>query len=454
LRKATKSTNQGNTMEKKTNGLKKEIATFSSEKGLTLNITTKEQAIAIFSGKDGLSSFVTKIKESLKTDLPKDLSKKKNRTIIISQASKVSKAKVLLNKYGLDLTSEWRIKTKAVNANLQQMRKEMDELRDNTRATVTLWENKEKERVANHEAVINNLKTFSDREDENRAKYSLEELKARLETIEAININESLEEYELAGIKAKKGSIAILKQLINEEEIIINQAIELERIKAQEAKRIQKQKDEELKRQAIEAERARAKKEADKKAELEKQRLAKVEAEKLEAIRLKKEADKKAEQAKIEAEEAKIQAEKQRILMEERAKIQKQLAEEARIEAKLQAKLEQERLKEQARLQAEAMRIKAKAQAEAKAEQARIEAEEAKIQAIEQAKQSELQRQKAEQARLKLEQEKLEADRAYVGSIRREAKRGLMELGLTNEKAKEIVLAISKGKIPNISIKY
>ncbi len=141
-----------------------------------------------------------------------------------------------------------------------------------------------------------------------------------------------------------------------------------------------------------------------------------------EAARIKAETKAKADQERIEKEKADAvfkaeEAERQRIASEERAKLQAENAENARIAA------------------------------EAKAEQDSI------VSALK-AKKAEIQRQKDEQDQLEKEQAKLEANRRHVGIIRKQSKESLMAIGLDEETAKKVVLAIAKNKIMNVNINY
>lgn len=95
------------------------------------------------------------------------------------------------------------------------------------------------------------------------------------------------------------------------------------------------------------------------------------------------------------------------------------------------------------------------------AERAVIEEEQRKAQedqrvkiAAEQARQAELERQKAELEREAAELEKREANKKHVGKIRKEAKEKFMAIGMDEEIAKKVVLAISNGEIPHVSISY
>lgn len=100
-------------------------------------------------------------------------------------------------------------------------------------------------------------------------------------------------------------------------------------------------------------------------------------------------------------------------------------------------------------------------QAKQREEMARIAAEEAakqaeldKLAAIEKAKADAIAEQKRIADEQAEQQRKLEANKKHVSMIRGQATDSLVEQGLSEEQAKDIVIAISKGLIANVSINY
>jgi len=91
-----------------------------------------------------------------------------------------------------------------------------------------------------------------------------------------------------------------------------------------------------------------------------------------------------------------------------------------------------------------------KARAEREAVEAKERAELEKRKAVE----AERERQEAEKLRERQEAEAREANKRHVGAIRKSAKEALMKGGITEKQAKDIVLAIHNGEIPNVSISY
>lgn len=175
----------------------------------------------------------------------------------------------------------------------------------------------------------------------------------------------------------------------------------------------------------------------------------------VEAERLRLEAEEKARlerEARI-AQEAKEQAEREAKEREERIKREAEEA-KAKAEAERLAAIEREKQAERDRIAAEE---RAKAQAEEAERQRKLAEEKAKRdaeEAAERAKQAEIQRQKDEVARLEAEQAKREANRQHIGKIRKQAKESLMEVGLTEDQAKAVVMAIHEKRIANVQINY
>lgn len=170
-----------------------------------------------------------------------------------------------------------------------------------------------------------------------------------------------------------------------------------------------------------------------------------------------------------EKRKAEEEAERQRKEAEEKVRIERerQIAEEARIKAEKEAKEREERLQrerqeaiqreEQAKRDAIAAEERRKAQEEENERQRKLAEERAKRdaeEAAERARQAEIQRQHEEQERQRKEQEQREANKPHIGAIRKAARESLMALGLDEQTAREIVLAIHNGQVANVKINY
>lgn len=173
----------------------------------------------------------------------------------------------------------------------------------------------------------------------------------------------------------------------------------------------------------------------------------------------------KLKQEKEAAELAKLRKEQEAREKKEREDhIAKEAADKATLEAEKAAQAKQERVdrerqeaierEEAAKRQveeADRLRFEAEENAKLQIEQTKIQAEKDSKAAVE----SERKRQKYEKLLEQEEVAKREANKKHVGSVRKAAKESLMKLnGIDEEVAKNIVLAISKGLISNVTINY
>jgi len=191
-------------------------------------------------------------------------------------------------------------------------------------------------------------------------------------------------EYSSDALKARISTREALALLFTKKDKEENDAIELAKLKKEQAEREQKEREDRIA--------AEAKQEA--------------EAVAAKAVKDKEDAKQAEELAKKQAEEA----EKARIESEKVSKL-------AAIEAEKAANMRAER-------------------------------------AAEDAKRYEIEKQEAIKKKEAEDLAKREANQKHIGEIRGGAKDSLMALGIDEEKAKEIVLAISNGKIKNVSIQY
>lgn len=165
-----------------------------------------------------------------------------------------------------------------------------------------------------------------------------------------------------------------------------------------------------------------------------------------------------------QAELARLRAEAEaRAKRDEQERIAREAAERAQREAEAKAQAEREaaaKREAQAKADAERRELELKLQAE-KAERERLEAieraekekrdaEERHRQAIE----AERKRQADEAARIEAEAKAREADRAHKTKILRTAKEAVMNAGITEDQAREVIKLIAAGQVPNVRINY
>lgn len=354
----------------------------------------KESAIAVYSAENGLDPYLAQIRAEIDSFVP-DVTTKKGRDAIASIAYKVAKSKTALDNLGKDLVAELKDVPRKIDAERKRMRDTLDAWKDEVRKPLTDFDLAEEARIERHKNEINLIINWRQTEWANS-----EQVSGVIGDLSELDTGERFEEFELQATRELASTLDYLRSLhaglVKREE----EQAELARLRAEAAQREQKEREERIAREAAENARIAA----EQAAAAERQRLADEQARKdAEA----KAAIERAEREKIEAENARLR--------------QEQAAKEAAIKA------EQDRLAEIAKAEAD--------------KQAAIEAER--------------KRQTDALEAQRIENEKREKDRANVGNKRREAKEALMaECGLSEDAAKAVVLAITNGKITNISIKY
>ena len=361
-----------------------------------LVVLEKINAVDLFAP-EKVDEIIFKIKEEVLKFKP-DMTTPKGRKEIASMAYKVAQSKTYLDKLGKELGEDARKKIEFINAERKKITTELDKLRDEVRKPLDDWEQKEKERVESHQREISIIEQTGKSIEIGHLSLALEEMESNLKIV--TEISRDFEEFQEKA----------------------NDIISIAKLRIQNA--ITKRKEHDY----AQAEAARLKSEADEKARKEREELIAREA---------------AEKAKKLAEE---NAAREKAEIERKAKEQ---AEKAKLEAE---RLEQEKLREKARAEAaEAARIKA----EQKAKEDAVRAEEEKKLAIAREKHRIEQEASAKIAAEKAEILKREANKKHVAQINNAALKAFSEkLKIDELLAKEIVVLIAQGMVPNVKINY
>jgi len=343
-----------------------------------------------------------------------DVSTPGGREEIRSLAAKIARSKTALDGMGKELKAEWKARCDAIDGERRKIWDELEALQHQVRQPLTDFENKEKERVAAHEAALEKLASFKNfvHGDETGRPTPAD----RLEQIIALSAEfygtRNWEEFSERANNQQAANDAALKQALDARRKYDAEQAELERLRREEEARKQKEREDAIAKEAAE----KAKRDAEEKAAREK---AELEAkQKAETERLAKEAAER--EAAAKAEQARIQREK----------------DEADARAK---KAEDDRI---------AAEAKAKADAEA--------AEKKRLADIEQARKDEEARQQKIRDDEAAATAKREADREHKAKINNEAVVALsisvpdLEMGF----CQKVIEAIARGQIPNVKIIY
>lgn len=375
-----------------------------------LIVLEKLELIPFFTKGDNVDALLEQIKLEAEAHVP-DASTKKGREEIKANVTKITKSKTYLEKHGKELAAEYKAIPKQIDANRKKVKDFLNEVQDNARLALTEYEDRKKEFEAEQLTKYENLKKLLATEDYFHTAYSADVLSNNLIDLQSLTIDRAgYGDYELSALKAQ------LKGVPDLEKAIANiLKIEADIAAKQEADRI-----------AFEQ--------------------AQIEREEQVALAAKQEAERiaawNAEQAELAAKAAIAQAETDKKAAILATKAAEEKAKQDAIDAKereKQATIAAANLAEQARVNADiatkqaADKAEADKQAAIKAEQKRVADEEAESERLAKAR---------------------EADTKHKSAINNEAVTYFVHQGLDKASAKKAVIAIAKGFIPNVNIRY
>lgn len=383
----------------------------------------KSDLVAVFTTPDGIEAILSRLEKDARARAARlDVSREADRKEMASLArTKIARSKTALLDAGKKLTEDWRRKTDAVRADCKVIETRMDALRDEVRAPLTAWENREKDRVAAHEAALAAI-AEAPGYGENETAHALRQRYDALCNYPA----RDWEEF------AQRAHAALTAEILRTEGLLAAavkreaEAAELVRLRAEEAER-----------QRIAAEEAQREREAQIAAEA--------------AARAKREAEEAAAKREQEARDAAARAEREKQESEAREAQAKRALEEANRRAAADlARMRQEQAEADARREreAEAARIAAAEQAE-RDRQAAVETE----------------RQRAADAKAAADREaaRRAADREHRGAFNREILADMVSAmsavhsGNAAEAeaiGKAIIAAIAKGAVRHVAVNY
>lgn len=272
-----------------------EVLTYSFEQDIN--------PIEIFTS-NGLDPLLERITAAV-NEFDPDVTTPTGRKEIASLARKVASSKTFLDNAGKELVSDWKTKSKQVDAERKRMRDYLDELKEKARKPLTEWEVVEKARLEKEliEKERDNCMELAiienDLFDRNR---EIEKKEAQFRKLEEERISKELAEQRVK--KAEEDRALEEKKREERERMIAKEAAELARREAEERARMDIERHEkemeEAKLSAEKAERDRI--ELIRMAEIEKEMAVKaerekaaIEAEMKEQNQLKKEAAERAE---------------------------------------------------------------------------------------------------------------------------------------------------------------
>lgn len=197
-----------------------------------VEVLPPEQAVAILTDEAKAEAFFAKVSAEVRAHVP-DLSDTAGRKAIASIAYKVARTKAAIDKARLAQTKEWREQIAAANAAGAKLIDRFDELQAEVRKPLTEWEDAEKAKADNAQAVLNRIKEAAVITIDDTA----EGVTARLVEIEGLEIDETFGDYEAIAKAERERAITALTagaERLAEQE---RQAAELERLRKEREER-------------------------------------------------------------------------------------------------------------------------------------------------------------------------------------------------------------------------
>src|SRR5690606_19013188 len=178
---------------------------------------------------------------------------------------KVRRAKSALDALGKEQVDRLKDIPKKIDAERKRMRDELDALAAEVRKPLDEWEQAEQQRVANHKHELVMLESFAECGDLDAAM-----IRANIETVEDVVIDESWEEFEAEAHRSKAKTLEAMRTALAAREKYEAEQAELAELRRKQAEQEQKEREERIAREAAE----RAKQEAEAKAKAEREAAA------------------------------------------------------------------------------------------------------------------------------------------------------------------------------------
>ena len=285
------------------------------QKETALAVIPESKVTDIFLKGEGIDELLDAC-EKKATAITADVSTAKGRAEIKSMAYLVTRTKTAIDAVRKALADEYKEKPKRIDANGKRIKDFLEDLQERVRKPLTDWEDAEKARVAQLQARIDGFGAIACAVAKDSS-----ELMGWIELVQGIEIDDTYQERKADAAVAKDRALTLLRGRYEESAKREAEAAELARLREEQAKREQEEREARIAQEAAE----KATREAEEKARSEK---AEAEARELRAKLAQEQAERAAAQAIADAEakaQAAAQAERRRI----EAEAEKAQAEEA-----------------------------------------------------------------------------------------------------------------------------
>lgn len=278
-------------------------------KETALAVIPEERALEVFLEGKGIDELLAACEEKA-TAITADVSTAKGRAEIKSMAYLVTRTKTAIDAVRKALADEYKEKPKRIDANGKRIKDFLDALQERVRKPLTDWEEAEKARVQGIKDRIEVIRQHVFMADNAESSESISDM---INRIVGVEIGDDFAEFKAEAQAAKDATLVKLYASLDAAMKREAEQAELKRLREEQAKREQEEREALIAQEAAEA----ATKRAEEKAAREK---AEAEARELRAKLAQEQAEREAAQAKAEAEakaQAAVEAERRRIADEQ-----------------------------------------------------------------------------------------------------------------------------------------
>lgn len=215
-------------------------------------VTIETLTPAIVFAPGGVESIVSKLETEVRA-IKTDISTDRGRKEIASLAYKVARSKTALDEMGKDLVAEIKVQAGKIDAERRVIRDRLEALKDEVRKPLTDWENAEKDRIACHENALLSIRSLTMFD----SPPTSSDIKRRIDALVTARPRD-WQEFANRAADVEQCVIAALNGMHQEAVKREAEIAELERFRAKQAARAQKEREDRIAAEAAEVARVAA----------------------------------------------------------------------------------------------------------------------------------------------------------------------------------------------------
>src|SRR5690606_9848509 len=201
-----------------------------------VTLPSYENALQVFTTEEALDRLYAEV-EAKFAGVVYDMTTKKGRDQCASDAYKVARSKQAVEKLGAKLSAEYKEIPKKIDASRRRIKERFDALQEQIRQPLNEWEKAEDARQAKHNQNLMYLHQYAANASQQLDSTTLRNM---LDSVKAVVVDESWEEFEAEAHRAKDKALEALSTALSAREQYEAEQAELARLRAEAEARAQK----------------------------------------------------------------------------------------------------------------------------------------------------------------------------------------------------------------------